>query len=106
MPCWWSVFIGIPLSKWIILRLQSAKQRREDIGVDLYGFQQHLDRLHTRLAAARQSAQEVAGIRAAADEQIASLHNAADASAHLTAKQRSEVGKHCTFATGLLVWAQ
>lgn len=72
--------------------LQAAKERRENIGVDLYGFQQQLERLHTRLAAAQKSAQELASTRAAAEEQVASLHKAVDADTQVTSNERAQVG--------------
>ena len=60
--------------------------------MDLYGFQQQLERLHSKLATAQKSAQELAGIRAEVDERIASLHGAVDADVQSTANERAQVG--------------
>ena len=70
---------------------QGAEQRREDVGVELYGYQQHLGRLHTRLGAAQKSTTEITDTRKAADQQIAQLRKESDAETQLTNKHRSEV---------------
>lgn len=47
--------------------LQDAKQRREDVGVELYGFQQHLAKLQLSLEAAGDQHGTAAAARAEAD---------------------------------------
>lgn len=72
--------------------MQGAEQRREDVGVELYGFQQHLGRLHSRLEATQKSTTRTTDTRKAADQQIAELREKSDAETQLTNKHRSEVG--------------
>lgn len=53
--------------------LQDAKQRREDVGVELYGFQQQLAKLQLALERAGDAHTAAAAQRAAADGQLTAL---------------------------------
>jgi chromosome segregation ATPase len=55
--------------------MQDAKQRREDVGVELYGFQQHLAKLQTSLEQASDEHGAAAAARARADSTLAALRS-------------------------------
>ncbi|KAI3426120.1 hypothetical protein D9Q98_008499 [Chlorella vulgaris] len=55
--------------------LKDAKQRREDVGVELYGFQQHLAKLQTSLEQASDEHGAAAAARARADSTLAALRS-------------------------------
>ncbi len=62
-----------PLSSPHTTPLQDAKQRREDVGVELYGFQQQLAKLQLALERAGDAHTAAAAQRAEADGQLAAL---------------------------------
>ncbi len=89
----WAIAWTLLPGRHSVRALQAAEQRREDVGVELYGYQQHLGRLHTRLGAAQKSTAEIGSARKAADQHIAQLRKESDAENQLTNKHRSEVGR-------------
>ncbi len=56
-------------------RLQDARQRREDVGVELYGFQQHLAKLQLALERAGEAHAEASRGRAEADGTLGTLRS-------------------------------
>ena len=70
------------------------------MGVELYGYQQHLGRLHARLAATQKSSTEVTDIRKTADQQILHLRKESAAETEITNKHRVEVWDTEAVSTG------
>lgn len=74
--------------------LQVAKQRRENIGVELYGFQQTLAKLQLQLESTHQNYQVISNVRAQAEDQLGSLRKMMTESETDTKGERTRVEKH------------
>lgn len=72
---------------------QDAKAAREQVGVELYGFQQHLAKLQLSLERSSEARAAVAAERAEADAELRSLRAAAADEEAVTAAQRARVGE-------------
>ena len=71
--------------------LQDAKQKREDVGVELYGFQQHLAKLQLALERAGDEHAAVAGQRVEADGTLAALRAEVAREEAATAEEQGRV---------------
>lgn len=56
-----------------MMLLQAAKQRREDVGVELYGFQQNLAKLQLQLEQTQQNYESISSIRVQAEQELHAL---------------------------------
>eukprot|EP00798_Chlamydomonas_sp_ICE-L_P001679 gene1679-33074_t len=74
--------------------LQAAKQRRENIGVELYGFQQSLAKLQLQLETTHQNYQAISNIRAQAEEELVTLRANLNEKEGVTKEDRAKVEKH------------
>ena len=74
--------------------MQDAKQRREDIGVEMYGFQQQLAWVQKSLQQAQKSTVELAGSRQLAEKHASHLHTALGKESSLLQDERDAV--RCT----------
>jgi len=74
--------------------LRMAKTKRENIGVELYGFQQSLAKLQMQLEQTHQNFQVINKIRAQAEDELASLRKNLQESDTDTKGERARVEKH------------
>lgn len=74
--------------------MQDAKQRREDLGVEMYGFQQQLAWVQKSLQQAQKSTGELAGSRRLAEKHVSHLHTSLGKESSLLQKERDAV--RCT----------
>ena len=75
--------------------LQDAKQERENLGVEMYGFQQHLTRVQKELQKAKQSTVELSLTRHSTEEHVSCLHKQADEESSLLQNERDKVHTQC-----------
>ncbi|KAK9829105.1 hypothetical protein WJX72_003917 [[Myrmecia] bisecta] len=73
--------------------LKQVKRKREDVGVELYGFQQQLAQLQMGLEKARENHDLINKIRLQAEEQVAQLKRAAAEEEDMTQQERVKVEK-------------
>jgi hypothetical protein len=73
------------------LIVQDAKQRREDLGVEMYGFQQQLAWVQKSLKEAQKATLELAGTRLSAEQHVSQLHTAVGEESRLLQKERDTV---------------
>lgn len=71
--------------------LQDAKQQRENLGVEMYGFQQHLTRVQKELQKAQQSTAKLSMIRHSTEEHVLCLHKQVEEESSLLDKERDKV---------------
>jgi hypothetical protein len=71
---------------------QAAKQRREDVGVELYGFQQNLAKLQLQLEQTQQSYEAIGDIRARAEQELGALRKQLEEQQGLNKQEAAKVG--------------
>lgn len=71
--------------------MQAAKESRERVGVDLYGFQRNLAKLQEALEEAQQNYATIAAVRQQAEQQLEQMREALEDELQLTKQDRSNV---------------
>lgn len=71
-----------------------AKKKREQIGVELYGYQQGLAKLQIQLESTHQSFQDISRMRAQTEDQLAQLKAHLEADSNDGKRERVRVEKH------------
>lgn len=74
--------------------LKMAKSKRENVGVELYGFQQGLAKLQMQLETTHQNYQAINSLRLQAEAQLAEMRSRVDEDSTTTKIERSRVEKH------------
>ena len=77
---------GIDLKK----PMQKADQKREDVGVELYGYQQQLAKLQLGFEKAQEQCLVISKVRRKLEEQLEQLKRAASSETDFTQKERQK----------------
>ena len=82
--------IGRDVFIWHLLTLQKADQKREDVGVELYGYQQQLAKLQLGFEKAQDQCVVISKVRRTLEEQLSQLKKAATSEIDFTQKERQK----------------
>jgi coiled-coil domain-containing protein 40 len=82
---------SVPLSTGLSVRAQEATRRREDVGVELYGFQQQLAMAQLQLEQSADDLEAQRAVRLEANEQLAQARKAAEEEQRAVAAVKAQV---------------